>query len=43
MEESKIPISILYMNLEAIRMKDRPINGWQNEVMMEAHENGKKS
>jgi hypothetical protein len=33
MEEDRIPIRILYMNLETTRPRGRPRNRWQDEVM----------
>jgi hypothetical protein len=32
MEENRIPKRVLYMNLEATRMRGRPRNRWQDEV-----------
>jgi hypothetical protein len=32
MEENRIPKKVLYMNLEATRMRGRPRNRWQDEV-----------
>jgi hypothetical protein len=32
MEENRIPIRVLYMNLETRRLRDRPRNRWQDEV-----------
>jgi hypothetical protein len=32
MEENRIPKKVLYMNLEATRLRDRPRNRWQDEV-----------
>ena len=32
MEENRIPKKVLYMNLEATRLRERPRNRWQNEV-----------
>jgi hypothetical protein len=31
-EENRIPISILYMNLKTTRLGGRPRNRWQDEV-----------
>jgi len=33
MEENKIPTKVLYMNLERTRLRGRPTNRWQEEVM----------
>jgi len=32
MEESRISIIVLYMNLETTRLRGRPRNRWQDEV-----------
>jgi hypothetical protein len=32
MEENRIPRKVLYMNLEATRLRGRPGNRWQDEV-----------
>jgi len=32
MEENKIPKKVLYMNLEATRLRGRPRNRWRDEV-----------
>jgi len=32
MEENRIPKNVLYMNLEAMRLRGRPRNRWQYEV-----------
>jgi hypothetical protein len=32
MEENRIPKRVLYMNLETVRLRDRPRNRWQNEL-----------
>jgi hypothetical protein len=32
MEENRIPIRLLYMNLETTRLRGRPRNRWQDEV-----------
>jgi hypothetical protein len=32
MEENRIPIKVLYMNLETMRLRGRPRNRWQDEV-----------
>jgi hypothetical protein len=32
MEENRIPIRVLYMNLETTRLIDTPRNRWQDEV-----------
>jgi len=32
MEKNSIPKKVLYMNLEATRLRDRPRNRWQDEV-----------
>jgi len=32
MEENRIPKKVLYMNLEASRLRSRPRNRWQDEV-----------
>ena len=32
MEENRVPKNILYMNLEATRLRGRPRNRWQDEV-----------
>ena len=32
MEENRIPRKVLYMNLEATRLRGRPRNRWQDEV-----------
>ena len=32
MEENRIPKNVLYMNLEATRLRGRPRNRWQDEV-----------
>ena len=32
MEENRIPKRVLYMNLEATRLRGRPRNRWQDEV-----------
>jgi hypothetical protein len=32
MEENRIPIRVLYMNLETTRMRGRPRNRWLDEV-----------
>jgi len=32
MEENRIPNRVLYMNLEAIRLRGRPRKRWQDEV-----------
>jgi hypothetical protein len=32
MEENRIPKKVLYMNLEATRLRGRPRNRWQNGV-----------
>jgi hypothetical protein len=32
MEENRIPIRVLYMNLETTRPRGRPRNRWQDEV-----------
>jgi hypothetical protein len=32
MEENRIPRKVLYMNLEAARLRGRPKNRWQDEV-----------
>ena len=32
MEENRIPTKVLYVNLEATRLKVRPRNRWQDEV-----------
>jgi hypothetical protein len=31
-EENRIPKKVLYMNLEATRLRERPRNRWQDEV-----------
>jgi hypothetical protein len=31
-EENRIPRKVLYMNLEATRLRDRPRNRWEDEV-----------
>jgi hypothetical protein len=31
-EENRIPKKVLYMNLEATRLRSRPRNRWQDEV-----------
>jgi len=31
-EENRIPKKVLYVNLEATRLRGRPRNRWQNEV-----------
>jgi hypothetical protein len=33
MEENRIPKRVLYMNFETTRLRGRPRNRWQNEVM----------
>jgi hypothetical protein len=33
MEENIIPETVLYMNLETTRLRGRPRNRWQDEVM----------
>jgi len=35
MEENGIPQKVLYINLEAIRLRSRPWNRWQDEVREE--------
>jgi hypothetical protein len=35
MEENRIPKKVLYMNLEATRLKGGPRNRWQDEVREE--------
>jgi hypothetical protein len=37
MEENRVPKKVLYMNLEATRLRDRPRNRWKDEV----RENGR--
>jgi len=37
MEENRIPKTVLYMDLEATRLRGRPRNRWQNKV----RENGR--
>jgi len=32
MEENRIPEKVLYMNLDATRLRGRPRNRWQDEV-----------
>jgi hypothetical protein len=32
MEENRIPKKVLYMNLDATRLRGRPRNRWQDEV-----------
>jgi hypothetical protein len=32
MEENRIPKNVLYMNLETMRLRNRPRNRWQDEV-----------
>jgi hypothetical protein len=32
MEKKRIPETVLYMNLEATRLRGRPRNRWQDEV-----------
>jgi hypothetical protein len=32
MEENRIPIRVLYMNLDSTRPRGRPRNRWQDEV-----------
>jgi hypothetical protein len=32
MEENRIPKTVLYMNLETTRLRDRPRNRWQDDV-----------
>jgi hypothetical protein len=32
MEENRIPKKVLYVNLEATRLRDGPRNKWQDEV-----------
>jgi len=32
MEENRIPKKVLYMNLEATRVRGRPRNRWQDEI-----------
>ena len=32
MEENRIPKKVLYMNLDATRLRDKPRNRWQDEV-----------
>jgi hypothetical protein len=32
MEENRIPIKVLYMNLEATKLRGRPRNRWRDEV-----------
>jgi hypothetical protein len=32
MEENRVLIAVLYMNLESTRPRDRPRNRWQDEV-----------
>ena len=32
MEDNRIPKKVLYMNLEATRLRGRPRNGWQDKV-----------
>jgi hypothetical protein len=32
MEENRIPITVLYINLESTRQRVRPTNRWQDEV-----------
>jgi len=32
MEENRIPIKVLYMNLETTRFREWPRNRWQDEV-----------
>ena len=32
MEENRIPKKVLYMNVEATRLRGRPRNRWQDEV-----------
>ena len=38
MEENRIPIRVLYMNLGTKRLRGRPRNGWQDEM----REDGRK-
>jgi len=33
MEENRIPPKVLYMNLETARLRGRPRNRWQDEMM----------
>jgi hypothetical protein len=42
MEENRIPKRVLYMNLEATRLKGRPRNRWQDEVREDGRLNGGK-
>jgi hypothetical protein len=35
MEESRIPKELLYMNLEATRLRGRPRNRWQDEMTVD--------
>jgi hypothetical protein len=32
MEENRMPKRLLYMNMEATKLRGRPSNRWQNEV-----------
>jgi hypothetical protein len=38
MEENRVPKKVVYMNLEATRLRDRLRNRWQDEVREESAE-----
>jgi len=42
MEENRIPKKVLYMNLEATKMRGRPRNRWQDEVREDGRLDGGK-
>jgi len=41
MEENRIPKKVLYMNLEARRLRGRPRNRWQDKVREDGRLGGK--
>jgi len=42
MEENRVPKKVLYMNLEATRLRDTPRNRWQDEVREDGRLVGRK-
>jgi len=42
MEENRIPKNVVYMNLEAIRLRGRPRKRWQDEVREDGRLVGEK-
>jgi hypothetical protein len=42
MEENRIPKKVLYMNLEATRVRGRPRNRWQDEIREDGRLDGGK-